>query len=196
MALTRKLLKALNVSEEAIEEIITAHTDTVTELKNQLETAQDAQRQLETVTKERDEYKRKSEDTTAAQRITDLEQQIAAYKSRETEAQKKTALTALLESAGIDKRGFARVLAATDLSGIELGESGEIKDSDKLTERLKTEWADLLVGESSQTAPPATPPNNGAARMTKEQIMEIKDRGERQKMIAQNLDLFQQTKGE
>lgn len=163
MALTRKLLKALNVSEEAIEEIISAHTDTVTELKNQLETAQEAQRQLEAVTKERDEYKRKSEDTTAAQRITELEKQIAAYKSRETEAQKKTALTALLESAGIDKRGFARVLAATDLSRIELGEEGEIKDSDKLTESLKTEWADLLVGESSQTAPPATPPKKETA---------------------------------
>lgn len=196
MALTRRFLKALNISDEVIEEIITAHTDVTNDLKAQLETAQEAQRQLEEVTKERDEYKRKSEDTTDAQRITELEKQIAEYQSRETEAQKKTALTALLESAGIDKRGFARVLAATDLSGIELGENGEIKDSDKLTERLKTEWADLLVGESSQTAPPATPPNNGAARMTKEQIMEIKDRGERQKMIAQNLDLFQQTKGE
>lgn len=196
MALTRRFLKALNISDEVIEEIITAHTDVTNDLKAQLETAQEAQRQLEAVTKERDEYKRKSEDTTAAQRITELEKQIAEYQSRETEAQKKTALTALLESAGIDERGFARVLAATDLSGIELGEDGEIKDSDKLTEKLKTEWADLLVGESSQTAPPATPPNNGAARMTKEQIMEIKDRGERQKMIAQNLDLFQQTKGE
>lgn len=163
MALTRRFLKALNISDEVIEEIIAAHTDVTNDLKAQLETAQEAQRQLDTVTKERDEYKRKSEDTTAAQRITELEKQIAEYQSRETEAQKKTALTALLESAGIDKRGFARVLAATDLSGIELGEDGEIKDSDKLTERLKADWADLLVTDTTSTVHPATPPKKETA---------------------------------
>lgn len=195
MALTRKFLKALGVSEEAIEEIITAHTDVTDDLRSQLKAAQNAQEQLEAVTAERDALQKKLNDTTQGDRISELEKQLSEYQTRETNAQKRTALTALLESAGIDKRGFARVLAATDLDGIEL-DGEKIKDAEKLTEKLKTEWSDLLVTDTMSTAKPATPPVNEASGITKEQIMNIKDKSERRMAIAQNLDLFNQTKGE
>lgn len=197
MALTRKFLKALGVSEEAIEEIITAHTDVTDDLKTQLKTAQDAQKQLDAVTAERDNLQKKLNDPEQANRVAELEKQIAEYQKRETTAQKRTALTALLEKIGIDKRGFARVLAATDLDGVEMdGES--IKDADKLAESLKTEWSDLLTEPGATGKPPQTPPQNpGNGGMTKEQIMAIKDRDERRVAIAQHLDLFQSnTKGE
>lgn len=197
MALTRKFLKALGVSEEAIEEIITAHTDVTDDLKTQLKTAQDAQKQLDAVTAERDDLQKKLNDPAQANRVAELEKQIAEYQKRETTAQKRTALTALLEKIGIDKRGFARVLAATDLDGVEMdGES--IKDADKLAESLKTEWSDLLTEPGATGKPPQTPPQNpGNGGMTKEQIMAIKDRDERRVAIAQHLDLFQSnTKGE
>lgn len=197
MALTRKFLKALGVSEEAIEEIITAHTDVTDDLKTQLKTAQDVQKQLDTITAERDNLQKKLNDPEQANRVAELEKQIAEYQKRETTAQKRTALTALLEKIGIDKRGFARVLAATDLDGVEMdGES--IKDADKLAESLKTEWSDLLTEPGATGKPPQTPPQNpGNGGMTKEQIMAIKDRDERRVAIAQHLDLFQSnTKGE
>lgn len=195
MALTRRFLKALNISDEVIDEIITAHTDVTDDLKTQLKTAQGAQKQLETITAERDELQKKLNDTTQSDRISELEKQLSEYQTRETNAQKRTALTALLESAGIDKRGFARVLAATDLDGIEL-DGENIKDPEKLTEKLKTEWADLLVTDTTSTAKPATPHVNEASGITKEQIMNIKDKSERRMAIAQNLGLFNQTKGE
>lgn len=197
MALTRKFLKALGVSEEAIEEIITAHTDVTDDLKTQLKTAQDVQKQLDTITAERDNLQKKLNDPEQANRVAELEKQIAEYQKRETTAQKRTALTALLEKIGIDKRGFARVLAATDLDGVEMdGES--IKDADKLAESLKTEWSDLLTEPGATGKPPQTPPQNpGNGGITKEQIMAIKDRDERRVAIAQHLDLFQSnTKGE
>lgn len=197
MALTRKFLKALGVSEEAIEEIITAHTDVTDDLKTQLKTAQDVQKQLDTITAERDNLQKKLNDPEQANRVAELEKQIAEYQKRETTAQKRTALTALLEKIGIDKRGFARVLAATDLDGVEMdGES--IKDADKLAESLKTEWSDLITEPGATGKPPQTPPQNpGNGGMTKEQIMAIKDRDERRVAIAQHLDLFQSnTKGE
>lgn len=189
MALTRRFLKALNISDEVIDEIIAAHTDVTDGLKVQLKTAQEAQAQLETITAERDELQKKLNDTTQSDRISELEKQLSEYQTRETNAQKRTALTALLESAGIDKRGFARVLAATDLDGIEL-DGENIKDPEKLTEKLKTEWADLLVTDTTNTAKPATPPVNEASGITKEQITNIKDKSERRMAIAQNLDLF------
>lgn len=159
MALTRKFLKALGVSEEAIEEIITAHTDVTDGLKEQLKAAQDTEQQLADVTKERDELKAKADDTKSAERIAELEKQVSAYEKAETNAKKTTALNALLESAGFDKRGFARMIAATDLDGVELDDKGGIKDNDKLTEKLKADWPDLLVESTSETNKPATPPN-------------------------------------
>lgn len=197
MALTRKFLKALGVSEEAIEEIITAHTDVTDELKKQLKAAQDAQNQLETVTAERDELQKKLNDPAQADRVAELEKQVAEYQNRETTAQKRTALTALLEKIGIDKRGFARVLAATDLDGVEM-DGENIKDADKLAESLKTEWSDLITEPGATGKPPQTPPQNpGNGGMTREQIMAIKDRDERRVAIAQHLDLFQNNmKGE
>lgn len=197
MALTRKFLKALGVSEEAIEEIITAHTDVTDDLKTQLKTAQDVQKQLDTITAERDNLQKKLNDPEQANRVAELEKQIAEYQKRETTAQKRTALTALLEKIGIDKRGFARVLAATDLDGVEM-DGENIKDADKLAESLKTEWSDLLTEPGATGKPPQTPPQNpGNGGMTKEQIMAIKDRDERRVAIAQHLDLFQSnTKGE
>lgn len=197
MALTRKFLKALGVSEEAIEEIITAHTDVTDDLKTQLKTAQDAQKELGTITAERDDLKKKLNDPAQANRVAELEKQIAEYQKRETMAQKRTALTALLEKIGIDKRGFARVLTATDLDTIEM-DGEKIKGADKLAESLKSEWSDLITEPGATGKPPQTPPQNpGNGGMTKEQIMAIKDRDERRVAIAQHLDLFQSnTKGE
>lgn len=197
MALTRKFLKALGVSEEAIEEIITAHTDVTDELKTQLKTAQGAQKQLETITAERDDLQKKLNDPAQANRVAELEKQIAEYQKRETTAQKRAALTALLEKIGIDKRGFARVLAATDIDGVEM-DGENIKNADKLAESLKTEWSDLLTEPGATGKPPQTPPQNpGNGGMTKEQIMAIKDRDERRVAIAHHLDLFQNNmKGE
>ena len=172
MALTRKFLKALGVSEEAIEEIITAHTDVTDELKTQLKTAQDAQKQLDAVTAERDDLQKKLNDPAQANRVAELEKQIAEYQKRETMAQKRTALTALLEKIGIDKRGFARVLAATDLDTIEM-DGEKIKGADKLAELLKTEWSDLLAEPGATGKPPQTPPQNKPVTYTPDDIRKM-----------------------
>lgn len=174
MALTRKFLKALGVSEEAIEEIITAHTDVTDELKTQLKTAQDAQKQLDAVTAERDDLQKKLNDPAQADRVAKLEKQVAEYKNRETTAKKRTALTALLEKIGIDKRGFARVLAATDLDGVEM-DGENIKDADKLAESLKTEWSDLITEPGATGKPPQTPPQTNPSE--KDPFLEGFDEG-------------------
>ena len=193
--LTRKFMDALGVASEAQDEIFNRYNEVLSEIKAERDEYRAKAEQLDTVTAERDKLKSRLDDPKQADRIAELEKQLSEYQTRETNAQKRTALTALLESAGIDKRGFARVLAATDLDGIEL-DGENIKDPEKLTEKLKTEWADLLVTDTTSTAKPATPPATEASGITKEQIMNIKDKSERRMAIAQNLDLFNQTKGE
>ena len=61
---------------------------------------------------------------------------------------------------GSEKRIDA-VLKVSNVDGIEL-EDGKIKDADKLTENIKTEWADFIVTTQQKGANPANPPaNNG-----------------------------------
>lgn len=193
--LTRKFMTALGVSSEAQDEIIAKYDEVLTDIKTERDTYKQKAEQLDVVAAERDNWKSKAEDTTAASRIAELEQQVAGYEAEKTNAQKQAALSALLESAGIDKRGFNRIIAATDLSAIELDENGGVKDSTAYAEKLRSDWADLVVTEGQATAAQATPPQTGSSRMTKEQIMEIKDKNERRIAIAQNLDLFE-SKGE
>ena len=79
----------------------------------------------------------------------------------------------------------------TDLDKIELDTEGKIKDNDHHKQAIKEEWADFIPKESEKGADTAKPPaNTGGAGKTKEEIMAIKDRGERQKAIAENPKLF------
>ena len=44
---------------------------------------------------------------------------------------------------------------------MELDENGKIKDNDKLTESIKTEWADFITVEGTKGANVSTPPAKG-----------------------------------
>lgn len=157
MSLTRTDLSKMGVPEEFHSQIIAKHRDTVDEIKDERDRYKAEAEKVPGLEAERDSWKNKAEDGTAAARIEELEKQVQGFETEKLNGVKRTALTALLEKIGIDKRGFARVLAATDLDGIELdGES--IKDADKLAEKLKIDWADLVVKDTTTTAQPATPP--------------------------------------
>lgn len=197
MSLTRTDLSKMGVPEEFHSQIIAKHRDTVDEIKDERDRYKTEAEKVPGLEAERDSWKNKAEDGTAAARIEELEKQVQGFETEKLNGVKRTALTALLEKIGIDKRGFARVLAATDLDGVEM-DGENIKDADKLAESLKTEWSDLLTEPGATGKPPQTPPQNpGNGGMTKEQIMAIKNRDERRVAIAQHLDLFQSnTKGE
>ena len=61
MALTRKFLKALGIEEDKIEEIVTAHGETVAGLKDEIEKAKQGAESLAAVAEERDKLKQRVE---------------------------------------------------------------------------------------------------------------------------------------
>ena len=75
-------------------------------------------------------------------------------------------------------------------SDIELDEDGKIKDADKIVNSIKEDWSEFIVTETTKGADTETPPNNTGGKMTKEEIMKIKDSNERQKAISENHELF------
>jgi hypothetical protein len=124
-----------------------------------------------------------------------LKDDFEAYKkditAKESKAARSNAYKELLKQAGVSEKRLDAVLKVSDIDSLEMGEDGKFKDSDKILEGIKTEWADFITTTETKGAQTSTPPsNNGGGKMTKADIMKIKDTSERQKAIAENIGLF------
>lgn len=197
MGFSRKMLKAMNIEEDKIEQIIDAHSETVDALKADRDTYKEDAAKLAAVQKELDELKAKGDDGYKAKYEAEkaahdaLKADIAA---KETKKAKTDAYRELLKGANIDEKRIATILRAEapTIDKIELDADGKIKNAEQYTESIKSDWADFIVTQSAKGTNTATPPANGGAATTKtkEDILKIKDAGERQKAIAENPTLF------
>lgn len=88
-------------------------------------------------------------------------------------------------------RGCGEEMAAIELDG------DKIKDTKSLDALVAGTYKGLVSTSRTKGTDTSNPPGNtGAGTMTKEKIMEIKDRAERRAQIAAHMDLFQpDTKG-
>ena len=197
MGFSRKMLKAMNIEDEKIEQIIDAHSETVDALKAERDGYKEDAAKLAAVQKELDELKAKGDDGYKAKYEAEkaahdaLKADIAA---KETKKAKTDAYRELLKGANIDEKRIATILRAEapTIDKIELDADGKIKNAEQYTESIKSDWADFIVTQSAKGTNTATPPANGgaASTKTKEDILKIKDAGERQKAIAENPTLF------
>lgn len=197
MAFTRKMLKAMGIEDEKIDQIIDAHSETVDALKAERDGYKEDAAKLAAVQKELDELKAKGDDGYKAKYEAEkaahdaLKADIAA---KETKKAKTDAYRELLKGANIDEKRIATILRAEapTIDKIELDADGKIKNAEQYTESIKSDWADFIVTQSAKGTNTATPPANGgaASTKTKEDILKIKDAGERQKAIAENPTLF------
>lgn len=124
-----------------------------------------------------------------------LKEDFDAFKkditAKETRATRTNAYKELLKEAGISEKRLDAIIRVTDMDALEMDKDGKFKDSEKLLENIKNEWADFIATQETHGASTATPPaNNGGGKMTKADIMKIKNTSERQKAIAENHELF------
>ena len=96
----------------------------------------------------------------------------------------------LLKEAKVDEKRIDSILKVTDFSTIKVGKDGKLEDQDKLSEAIKNDWKDFIVTTQKTGANVDTPPDNNGTKMTREQIMQIKNTAERQKAIAENFEVF------
>lgn len=169
MALTRKFLSALGIEDDKVDEIISAHTETVNALKEQRDNYKEDAEKLADVEQKLNDANATIDTMKQAQNGEDkwkvkydaLKEEFETFKSdqqaKETQAQKESVMTELLKEIGISEKRIKSVLKVTDLSAVEI-EDGNIKDADTLKESLKTEWADFIVTEGSEGAKTPTPP--------------------------------------
>ena len=195
MALSRKFLKAMGLTEEQIDSVVEAHRETVDGLQKSLTAAEEKAKRFDDVEKELNELKSKGTEDYKAK----YEAERAAfenYKSdvaaKETRAAKESAVKAYFESRGISGKNLNAAMrgASKEIAEIEV-ENGKIKNKTVLDDLLKGDFEVFVTKESVTGATTANPPaNTGSGKMTKEQIFAISDDYERQKAIAENHELF------
>ena len=200
MALTSKFLKAMGIEEDKIEQIIEAHTENTNALKEERDGYKADADKLADVQKELDKAKKAAKDdgeeTVLKSEYDALKAEYDKYKGEITAEKernaKETAYRELLKAAGVSEKRISAVVKVTDIDSVELDKDGKIKDADKRTEFVKTEWSDFIETTTTKGANTANPPaNNGKGNgKTKEEILAIKDGAIRRQEMAANPHLF------
>lgn len=131
----------------------------------------------------------KAEKEAAEKSLTDYK---AQQTQKDTHAAKEAKFRELLKSAGVLDKYADRVvrLSGEDIDKLELDDKGEVKDAKKHADSLKADWSDFVGTTTTTGAKVDTPPTNTGSKMTKEQIINIKDASERQAAIAANPEAF------
>ena len=197
MALTRRALKAMGIDEEKIDEIISMHSETVDGLKADVakykadaEALPEVQKQLEKAQADLEAGKKDSWKV----KYEAIKEEFEGYKTEQTKkeshAAKEKAYRALLQEAGVSEKRLESVLKVSDVDSVELDDKGAIKGADKLTESIKSEWADFITTTETRGASTSNPPANSGTKLTKDEIFKIKDPVQRQNAIAENIGLF------
>ena len=190
MALTRKFLSALGIEADKIDEIITAHTDTVDGLKEDIQKYKAKADDYDTVKGELDDLKKTvGKEDSYKVKYDAVKAEFDEITNKETKAKKSDAYRALLNEVGINGKLVDKVLAVTKLDDLEL-EGDSIKDADKVKDSIKDEWGDFIVKTRQEGETTKTPPKGTGTKLTKDQIMAIKDTAERQKAILENHEEF------
>lgn len=168
MALTRKMLKAMEIDAEKIDEIIDAHTETTDALKKERDKYKEDAEKLPAVQKELNELKDAQGDANSYKEkydkehkdFEDYKKQIQADKEK---AAKADAYRALIKKAGISDKRIETVLKATQLDEVEFDDKGEVKDADAVVDGIKKEWSEFVVTTKQEGAGTETPPDGSGA---------------------------------
>nr|DAX41421.1 MAG TPA: minor structural protein [Caudoviricetes sp.] len=131
----------------------------------------------------------KAEKEAAEKSLTDYKTQQT---QKDTRATKAAAYKQLLKDNGVLEKHFDRVVKMTgaDIDALELDENGKVKNAKKFMDSQKDVWGDFVATTTTTGAKVDNPPTNTGSKMTKEQIINIKDASERQAAIAANPEAF------
>lgn len=196
MALTRKLLKGMGLTDEQVDTIIEAHTDTVDGLKSDISKYKADAEKLPTVQKELDDLKAKGDDGWKDKHDKvkkDFDDYKTGVESEKSKAAKEKAARAYFEGKNIIGKSLELAMraSAAEIAGLEL-DGEKIKDTAVLDGLVAGDLASLVGSTGVRGSNTANPPaNNGSgSAKTKEDILNIRDGAERRKAMAENPHLF------
>ena len=161
MALTRKLLKGMGLTDEQVDTIIEAHSETVDGLKEQANTYKtDAAkvpglekkiREMETADGE--DWKAKYE-----KEHSDFEAYKTDAAAKETAATKERLFRAELTALGITGKRADQIVKATDMAAFEV-KDGAYADAAKVQQAIRDDWSEFVPTTTVRKAQVDTPPS-------------------------------------
>lgn len=202
MALSRKSLKAMGLTDEQIESVIEMHSDTVNDLKDQITAATANKEDFDKLKSENENLKTQLSESKQA--AADAEKYKRDYESVKNEldtfksdveakaakAESDKAFAKWLTDNGYSEKGAAKIVKHGDFKP-EFNKDRTIKNADKLKEMVDAEWSVFKITSKTEGAKTETPPaNTGGSKRTKAEIMAIKDPAERQQAIKENPEVF------
>lgn len=170
MALTKKMLKAMGLTDDQIEQIFDGHEEslnvqreTISDIKNKLEKAEAETERLKNVEKDLLKANAKIEEAEeTAKKLKSLRDEYDSYKAevvkKATKESKGKAYRKLLSAAGIPEKRHDSIVKLTDLDAVEMDESGNITNAKDLSKNIAEEWADFIVTKSEQGSSVPNPP--------------------------------------
>lgn len=164
MALTRKMLKAMGIEDEKIEQIIEAHTEVTDALKKERDAAKEEAALVPEIQKKLEQAQKEAEAATGDEFKAKYDEEHKAFEEYKAQveadnaAREKTSLyRKLLLDCGVDEKRVDAVIKVTDLNSVEV-KDGAIDGADKLTEDIKSEWSAFITTDGIKGANVQTPP--------------------------------------
>lgn len=202
MALTRKMMQGMGLTEEQVNAIIEGHEESITGLKSKIDEyealKEESDKKLAKVQKELDNTKAEAEKNDGKNpwkvKYEAMKEEFDNFKAEKkaeaTKSAKEKAYRELLKDTGVSEKRINAVMKVTDLDKVELDEEGKIKDVDEHKKSIKEEWSDFIPTEDTKGADTPNPPGNTGGKMSKEEILAIKDTDVRQAKMLENKELF------
>ena len=164
MALTRKFLSALGIEQDKIDEIITAHTETVDALKEQRDQFKEQAESVPNLTKELEDLREQAEGNKTDEWQEKYNTLKAEYddfkksqKAEEVKRHKAEVVKKVLSEIGIADKTIDSIVNVTDFDTIEL-EDDQIKDVDAFKEEMSKRWEGFIVKTKQEGADIPNPP--------------------------------------
>lgn len=201
MSLTRKLLESMGLDADKVSTIIENHIETVDGLKAEIakykadaEKLPDVERKLSeaegklSAVQDNEDWKAKYE-----HEHDEFENYKTAQDNKATRQAQEKAFVNALKEVGITSEYQLNLItkgAGDIIGGITFDKDGNVKGIDALKQKISENYSGSVSTSVTEGVQTDTPPANNGGKMTKEEIFKIKDSAERQKAIADNLDLF------
>ena len=172
-SLSIKFLTALGIDEDKAEQICERHKEVLTEIKEERDKYKEEAEKLPDIQKQLDDYQKAEADAKAKGekdpykvKYEALKEEFDNYKTeianKEVKTKKEEAYKQLLKAAGVSEKRIDAIMRVSDseIDSIEFDDEGQVKDSDKKTESIKTTWDDFIQTSSVEGANTANPPTS------------------------------------
>lgn len=176
MALGRKFLESMGLTEVQVQAIIDAHTETVEGLKKERDDYKAEAAKVEGLTTQLNEANdklAKAGDSAKIQK--EFDDYKAGIEAEKATAKKRGAMLDLLKNkVGIARESARKLIVdAMDMGAYELGENDQFKDADAIVTDLKGKHAEWIGEVKTEGVPSLNPPSGGNHPLTRDQIRKM-----------------------